>query len=680
MINSLNRRFARTAAVFLSGALVLAACGGSDDSSDSDGSRNRNAGLAVSNVVLKPAAASVAAGIFHSLLLDDAGNAYAFGDNEFGQTDVPVLKSGASKFTAVAAGYRHSLLLDDAGNAYVFGDNLFGQTDVPPLKNGGKKFTAVAAGFDHSLLLDDAGNAYAFGLNGNGQTVVPELKDDASKFTAMAGGYAHSLLLDDAGNAYAFGDNGYGQTDVPPALEGVNLRTMPIAMGGAEALALDEQGIVTSLTVGWNPYDAELLSIATSGRHGLGITRSGSVVGWGASDFGQITIPEITNAVQVVAGNSYSAALRNDGRVFEWGSHTAAVGQLIEKPADLERIVSLAGGFTHILGITSKGSVVGWGDNSEGKATPPEGLKNVVAIAANATCSVAATKDGELSWWGSCPVVFTAKKLLENVTAIALTDSNAVAIVDGSLVIWGMKEDQSDVLEQDIVIAPVDSPIAAISAGNDAFLASDQKGNVTSWGSNWGNTITIPESFGGPAPIIDDSICEDCEQPEGFSDEQFEETLPFFIDVLTPAQKEKAIAALGGSTSKPLTSEEIQALIDAAKKEGRTEALAAAREVVSTNNAPPVDPAATIASTLPATQSPMTKVNTTISTKRAVTLLGLKKVTKVAFVVPKKASVRACSVTKTQVKTTAAGVCNVKVTYTDSKKKARSTTLTVVVG
>jgi hypothetical protein len=404
------------------------------------------------------------------------------------------------------------------------------------------------------------------------------------------------------------------------------------------------------------------------------------VIGWGNESFGQTNIPDITNVVQVVAGNSYSAALRNDGRVFEWGSHTAAVGKLIEKPANLERIVSLAGGFTHILGITSKGSVVGWGDNSEGKATPPEGLKNVVAIAANATCSVAAEKDGALSWWGSCPEYLTAKESLQNVTAIALTDSNAVAIVDGSLVIWGMKEDYSDVLEEDIVIAPVDSPILVISAGNDAFLASDQKGNVTSWGRNWDNTITIPESFGGPAPIVDDSICEYCEQPEELTDEEFAETLPYLIDFFTPEQKAKTIAALGGSTTKPLSPEEIQALIDAAKKEGRTEALATAREVVTANTTPPVDPATAVAAVLPASQSPTTKVNTTISTKRAVALLGLKKVTKVAFVVPKKASVRACSVTKTQVKTTAAGVCNVKVTYADSKKKARSTTLTLVVG
>jgi len=814
MINLLTRRFTRTAAVFLSGALVLAACGGSNDSSESDDSRNRNAGLNVSNVVVKPVVTSVAggyahslllddagnayafggnsekqtdlpalrngatkftaaaAGIYHSLLLDDVGNVYAFGWNQFGQTNVPALRDGGTKFTAVAAGGYNSLLLDDVGNVYAFGDNSSGQTnvpalksgggrftdvaaggihslllddagnvyafgyneygqtnvptlksgadrftaitagvfhslllddvgnvyafggiglkqtDVPALKNGATKFTAAAAGTFHSLLLDDVGNVYAFGDNSSGESEVPTLKSGADRFTAVAAGFFHSLLLDDVGNVYAFGRNYSGQTNLPPALEGVNLRTMPIAMGGAQALALDEQGIATSLTDGWNPSDYELLSIAASSRHGLGITRSGSVIGWGDNSVGQLETPKFTSALQVVAGYSYSAALQFDGRVIEWGSHTAPAGKLIEKPANLERIVSLAGGLTHILGITSNGSVVGWGDNSNGKATPPEGLENIVAIAANARCSVAAAKDGALTWWGSCPKFFTAKESLDGVTAIALTDSNAAAIVKGSLVIWGMKEDYEGPLEQDLVINPIDGLVAAISAGNDAVLAIDEKGNVTSWGSNWGNTITIPESFGGPAPIIDDSICEDCEDYEentdepftGLTDEQFGETLPLLIELFTPEQKEKTIAALGGSTTKPLSPEEIQALIDAAKKEGRTEALATAREVASANNVPSVDPATAKAAVLPASQSPMTKVNTTISTKRAVTLLGLKKVTKVAFVVPRKASVQACSVTKTQVKTKAAGVCNVKVTYTDSKKKARSTTLTLVVG
>ena len=800
-----TRRLARFTAVFLSGTLVLAACGGTT-SPDSGSSRTRNAGLAVSNVVLKPSVVSISAGTFHSIVLDDAGNAYAFGGNEFGQASIPALKDGASKFTAVDAGGLHSLFLDDLGNAYAFGENDYNQLDVPALKSGASRFTAVDAGGLHSLFLDDLGNAYAIGSNSFNQTVVPALKSGASRFTAISagayhslllddvgnvyafgyedfgqlivpalksgassfaavsagafhslllddvgnvyafghdwfnqtvvpalksgaskftavsagayhslllddvgnvyafghidfgqasipalkdgaskftdvdGGELHSLLLDDVGNAYAFGYNENGQSTLPPSFDGVTLRTMPIAMGGTDALALDEQGIATYLSYSYSPTDTELVSIATSARHGLGITRSGSVVGWGDNNVGQLNTPVFTNALQVVAGYSYSAALRSDGRVIEWGAHTAPAGQLIEKPDDPGTVVSLAGGLTHLLGITSKGSVIGWGDNSGGKATPPKGLENVVAVAANANCSVAAAEDGALTWWGSCPDFMTKKDSLKDVTAIALTDSNAVAIVNGSLVIWGMKEDQSGNLEEDIVIAQTDSAILAISAGNDAVLAIDQKGNVTSWGANWGNTITIPESFGGPAPIVNESICEDCEQPEGLTDGDLEELLPFLIGVLAPDQKAKMIGALGGSTTKPLTPEEIQALIDAAKKEGRTEALANVREVVSVNNAPTVDPATARAATLPASQRPMIKVNTAISTKRAVTLLGLKKVTRVTFVVPKKASVRACTVTKTQIKTKSAGMCNVKVTYTDSNKKRRTATLALVVG
>ena len=816
MINLFNRRFTRTAAVFLSGTLVLAACGGSNDSSESSGTPTKNAALAVSNVTLKPVVTSfsgswsyslavddagnvygfgtsagakgfgvrdngqiavpelqkgasaftavsagfqhslalddlgnmyasgqnyqgqlnvpklrdggsrftaVSTGWYHSLALDDKGNLYAFGGNGNGQTNVPQLQGGASKFTAVSAGLLHSVALDDLGNMYAFGSNDRGQTNVPQLQGGGSRFTSVGAGYQHSVALDDKGNMYAFGSNDRGQTNVPQLQGGASKFTtvsagvfhslalddkgkmyaygdnqlfgqlnvpelraggsaftAVAAGWYHSLAIDDKGNMYAFGMGNDGQTTLPPSLGGSTLRTMPIAMGGTQAVALDEQGIATNLTYPYNPTNAELLSIAVSERHGLGITRSGSVVGWGDNSVGQLNVPDFTGAVQVVAGYSYSVALRSDGRVIEWGAHTAPAGKLIEKPADLERIVSLAGGFTHLLGITQSGSVVGWGDNSYGKATPTEGLSNVVAIAANTTCSVAAANNGALTWWGSCPEYFTNKTSLQNITAIALTDSHAVAIVDGSLVIWGMNEDGSAVLEEDIVITKTDSTILAISAGNDAFLAVDQKGNVTSWGRNWDNTITIPEAFGGPVPIIDDSICIDCEQPKEMTDEQFEEILPFLIASFTPDQKAKAITTLGGSTTKVLSPEEIQALIDAAKKEDRTEALATVREVASANNAPSVDPATATASTLPVSQSPMTKVNTTITTKRAVTLLGLKKVTQVAFVVPKKASVGACAVTKTQVTTGTAGVCNVKVTYTDSKKKKRSTTLTLVVG
>ena len=60
-------------------------------------------------------------------------------------------------------------------------------------------------------------------------------------------------------------------------------------------------------------------------------------------------------------------------------------------------------------------------------------------------------------------------------------------------------------------------------------------------------------------------------------------------------------------------------------------------------------------------------------------MLGLKKVTRVSFVRPKKA-IRACTVTTRTVTAAQAGTCNVKVRYTDAKKKVRTTTLTLTIG
>ena len=197
MNNLFSRRFARTAAVFLSGALVLAACGGSNDSSESSGSRNRNAGLTVSNVVVKPVVTSMSGGALHSLLLDDAGNVYAFGYNEYGQTNVPSLKNGASKFTAVAAGVFHSLLLDDAGNAYAFGEawhqidhalripvtNL----DAAGLKQGAdlRRYNVLVVPTGGGTVIKDNLESIKAWVNAGGTLVAMA---DAKGFTVVGGG------------------------------------------------------------------------------------------------------------------------------------------------------------------------------------------------------------------------------------------------------------------------------------------------------------------------------------------------------------------------------------------------------------------------------------------------------------------------------------------------------------
>ena len=57
-----------------------------------------------------------------------------------------------------------------------------------------------------------------------------------------------------------------------------------------------------------------------------------------------------------------------------------------------------AGG--HSLALKSDGTVVGWGYNSSGQATPPDGLTGVTAVAAGLYHSLALMADGSIVTWG----------------------------------------------------------------------------------------------------------------------------------------------------------------------------------------------------------------------------------------------------------------------------------------
>src|SRR5258706_244194 len=68
------------------------------------------------------------AGNAHTLGREGGGRVVAWGNNNYGQTNVP---GGLSTVTAIPAGHRHSLALKSDGTVVAWGDNLYGQTDVP---------------------------------------------------------------------------------------------------------------------------------------------------------------------------------------------------------------------------------------------------------------------------------------------------------------------------------------------------------------------------------------------------------------------------------------------------------------------------------------------------------------------------------------------------------------------
>ena len=247
---------------------------------------------------------SVAAGYYHSVLLDEDGNVWTAGYNYYGQLGRnentgtynanPTFKQvtkGISgvKITAIAAGAYHTVLLDEDGNVWTAGWNYYGQlgrdrnagyndansTFTQVTVGDGVKIKAIAAGYNHTVLLDEDGNVWTAGRNPDGQLGIGKEDDNANstftqvtvgggvKIKAIAAGGNHTVLLDENGNVWTTGYNKYGQlgretssssdstfTQVTNGISGVKITA--IAAGTYHTILLDENGNVW--TAGYNSY------------------------------------------------------------------------------------------------------------------------------------------------------------------------------------------------------------------------------------------------------------------------------------------------------------------------------------------------------------------------------------------------------------------------------------------
>ncbi len=189
----------------------------------------------------------MAAGYYHGLALKSDGTVTAWGDNGFGQTNIPV---GLSNVVAIAAGLDYNLALKSDGTVTAWGYNAHGQTTIPV---GLRNVVAIAVGALHSVALKSDGTVVAWGYDGSpyGDITIPV---GLSNVVAFAAGINHNLALKSDGTVAAWGRNSEGQTTIPVGLSNV-------------------------------------VAIAAGSFHSLAMKSDGTVVAWGDNNSGQATVP-----------------------------------------------------------------------------------------------------------------------------------------------------------------------------------------------------------------------------------------------------------------------------------------------------------------------------------------------------------------------------------------------------
>ena len=311
-------------------------------------------GYKLNGVTAATAIKKVVASAANTAAVDDEGNLYTAGDNLRGQLartldfyvdedSVLTKVSTSAKTIDVALGVDHIVVLDENGEVWTAGCNQYGAlgidenagkywygTQIETLRkvtvgDGSVKIRAVAAGQYHTILIDENGGVWTAGYNSDGQlgrsenvnsgtpnTVFKKAEGlDNVKIVGASGGTAHTVLLDESGNVWTAGNNLHGQLgrqtakNVDPKFEKVadgisGVKITAIAAGSRYTVLLDESGNVW--TAGSNSY-GEL------GRETNGIS---------SSVFGKADLQGATAAKFIAAGGT-TIVIDTDGNVRTCG-------------------------------------------------------------------------------------------------------------------------------------------------------------------------------------------------------------------------------------------------------------------------------------------------------------------------------------------------------------------------
>lgn len=258
-----------------------------------------DSGASTSKKPVAQQGATIAAGVFHIVGLQNDGTVVAVGTNWYGQCGV----ESWTDIVAVAASERHTVGLRSAGTVVAVGNDGNGECDVSSWTD----IIAVSAGDSHTVGVRSDGTVVAAGWNGYGQCNVGDWTD----IVAVAAGTFHTVGLRSNGTVVAVGDNKNGMCDVS----------------------------------GWT----DIIAVAAGAGHTVGLRSDGTVVAVGENKYQRCNVSGWTDIVAVAATDDMTIGLRSDGTL---------ITSLVTNLYDWTDIVSMTTNSNTAVGLQSDGTVL----------------------------------------------------------------------------------------------------------------------------------------------------------------------------------------------------------------------------------------------------------------------------------------------------------------------------------
>ena len=265
---------------------------------------------------------------------------------------------------AVAKGTSTSLLLHADGTVSAFGDNGYGQANVP---GGLNDVVQVEVGGKTSYALKSDGTVVAWGRNDFGEVSGASNLTNVIQIDANASGSSIIALKSD-GSVVVWGNSSECIQCIPNNLPS---NIVKVSIGSRTALALDSDGYIhswgTDANGGWEGIPSEVqgncVDVVAGKYHGVALTNSGDIYQWRTTNhtWGN-PVPQqedLSAPVQsVFAGQYFSGVLLEDNSVVVWTKSENP--SVTWSGADLEDIAMVETGWHQSIVLKTDGSVRLW--------------------------------------------------------------------------------------------------------------------------------------------------------------------------------------------------------------------------------------------------------------------------------------------------------------------------------